>query len=52
MRSKVEVPVNLGEEEIKRRAQLDERVRKHIQDKRIKQIIYVPKRLINIVVGE
>jgi len=52
VRSKVEVPVNLEEEEIKRRAQLDERVRKYIEDKRIKQIIYVPKRLVNIVVGK
>jgi len=52
VRSKLEVPVNLEEEKIKRKAQLDERVRKHIEHKKIKQIIYVPKRLVNIVVGK
>ena len=52
VRSKVEVPVNLEEEEIKKRAQVDERVRKYIDNKKIKRIIYVPKRLVNIVVGE
>jgi len=50
VRGKLEVDVNLGEEEIKRKAQLDEKVRKHLQDKKIKQIIYVPRRLVNIVV--
>jgi len=50
VRSKVEVPVNLEEEEIKKRAQVDERVRKYIDNKKIKRIIYVPKRLVNIVV--
>jgi len=52
VRSRLEVPVNLEEEEIKRKAQLDERVRKHIEHKKIKQIIYVPRRLVNIVVGK
>jgi leucyl-tRNA synthetase len=52
VRSKVEVPVDLEEEEIKERAQLEERVRRYIKDKKIKEIIYVPKRLVNIVVEE
>jgi len=50
VRSKVEVPFNLGEEEIKKRAQLDDKIQKHIENKKIRQIIYVPKRLVNIVV--
>ncbi len=50
VRSKVEVPVNLEEEEIKKKARLDERVKKYIKNKKIKQIIYVPGRLVNIVV--
>jgi len=50
VRSKLEVDVNLDEEEIKRKAQLDEKVRTHIHNKKIKQIIYVPRRLVNIVV--
>jgi len=52
VRSKVEVPVNLEEEEIKKKAQGDERVKKYIDNKKIKQIIYVPRRLVNIVVEE
>jgi len=50
VRSKIEVPTGLEEEEIKKRAQLDERVRRHIEKRNIKQIIYVPKRIVNIVV--
>lgn len=52
VRSKVEVPVNSEEEEIKKKAQVDERVKKYIDNKKIKQIIYVPRRLVNIVVEE
>jgi len=52
VRSKVEVSVNSGEEEIKKKAQGDGRVKKYIDNKKIKQIIYVPRRLVNIVVEE
>jgi len=52
VRSKIEIPVNLEEEEIKQRAQSDQKIMKHIENKKIKQIIYVPKRLVNIVVAE
>jgi len=52
VRSKMEVAVNLDEVKIKETAQSDERVRKYIQGKEVKKVIYVPKRLVNIVVEE
>jgi leucyl-tRNA synthetase len=38
------------EEEIKKIALEDENVKKHVTDLKIKKIIYVPRKLINIVV--
>jgi len=49
LRSKIEVAQDTSEQEIKRIALDDEKVKKYIESKKIKQIIYVPNRLINIV---
>lgn len=49
LRSKVEVPVGTSEDEIKKQALADEKVKKWTEGKKIKQIIYVPTKLINIV---
>jgi len=49
LRSKIEVAQDTSEQEIKRIVLEDEKVKKYIEGKKIKQIIYVPNRLINIV---
>jgi leucyl-tRNA synthetase len=51
LRSKVEVPIGTSEDDIKKQALEDDKVKKWIEGKKIKQIIYVPNRLINIVIG-
>jgi len=43
------VDPDLQEEEIKKIALEDENIKKHISDSKIKKIIYVPQKLINIV---
>lgn len=50
LRSKIEVAVGTSEDEIKKQALADEKVKKWTEGKKIKQIIYVANRLINIVV--
>ncbi|MCX7995155.1 MAG: class I tRNA ligase family protein, partial [candidate division WOR-3 bacterium] len=50
VRGHIVVPVNTDEEKIKSLALADERIRRHTDDKQIKKIIYVPGRLINIVI--
>ncbi|MBS4014827.1 MAG: leucine--tRNA ligase [Candidatus Latescibacteria bacterium] len=50
LRSKIEVAQGTSEDEIKRLAQEDDKVKKYTEGKTIKQIIYVPNRLINIVI--
>ncbi len=50
VRAKMEVPASYGEERIKELALSDERVKKHIQGKDIRKMIFVQNKLINIVV--
>lgn len=50
LRSKIEIAVDTSEDQIKKLAQADEKVIKYTEGKKITKIIYVPKRLINIVV--
>jgi Leucyl-tRNA synthetase len=52
LRSKIEVNRDSSEETIKALALADERVKRYIESKNIKKIIYVPKKLINIVLEE
>ena len=49
LRSEIEVNPNLEEEEIKKVALEDENVKKHVSDSKINKVIYVPGKLINIV---
>ena len=49
LRSEIDVELDLQEDEIKKIALEDENTKKHISDSKIKKIIYVPKKLINIV---
>ena len=49
LRSEIEVHPNLEEEEIKKVALEDENVKKHVSDSIINKVIYVPGKLINIV---
>lgn len=51
LRAKIEVPADMPKNEIEQAAQNNESVLKFIEGKSVRKIIYVPKRLINIVVG-
>lgn len=51
VRGKVELPVGVGEEDAKIAAMSDPAVKKWTEGKTIRQVVYVPGRLINIVVG-
>jgi leucyl-tRNA synthetase len=50
LRSKIEVTQGTSEQEIKKIALDDEKVKKYIEGKKIEKIIYIANRLINIVV--
>ncbi len=50
VRDKIEIESGLGEEEIKRIALSREKVRKWIGDKKIKMVVFVPNKIINIVI--
>lgn len=50
LRSQIQVSLDEGEEELKKKALADDKVRKFLEDKEIKKTIVVPKKLINLVV--
>lgn len=50
LRGKMKVRANASEEDIKAVALMDENVARFISDKEIKKLIYVPKKIVNIVV--
>jgi leucyl-tRNA synthetase len=50
VRSRMEVPVSLSEEQIRRMAMEDERIRSFVGDKAIKKLIVVRNKLVNVVV--
>ncbi len=50
LRSRLLLPAEASEEEVKEAALADEKARKHIEGKTVKKVIHVPKRLVNIVV--
>ena len=52
VRSQFEVNVGISENEAKDKALLDVNVKKYVDGKEIKRVIFVPNKLINIVVGE
>jgi leucyl-tRNA synthetase len=51
LRARMEVPADVSEEEAKEAALADENVQRHIQGRKVRRLIYVPGRLVNVVVG-
>ena len=51
VRDRVTVPADIGEEEAKRLALESTRVQAYLNGKQVKQLVYVPGRLVNVVVG-
>ena len=51
LRDKVIVPVSITEAEAKELALSSERIKAYVKDNKVAKIIYVPQRLVNIVVG-
>ncbi len=51
VRSTIQVPADASKEDIIAAAKADENAARHMQDKTIRREIYVPGRLVNIVVG-
>ncbi|MDO8461267.1 MAG: leucine--tRNA ligase, partial [Deltaproteobacteria bacterium] len=50
LRSQIICPVDLAEQEVKERVLKDEKVTKHLQGASVKKVIYVPGRLVNLVI--
>jgi leucyl-tRNA synthetase len=50
VRARIEVAVDIDEEKAKATALADENVQRHIEGKEVRKVIYVPGRLVNIVV--
>jgi len=50
VRGHITVPLNTDEEKIRSLALADERIKRHTDNKQIKKVIYVPGKLINIVI--
>jgi len=51
LRGKVTVAAGAGEEEVREAALADDKVKVHVEGKAVRKIIYVPGKLLNIVVG-
>jgi leucyl-tRNA synthetase len=50
LRGRIRIAVGADEDEIRRRAQADEKVAQHLNGRRVVRIIIVPQKLVNIVV--
>ena len=50
VRASLEVPLDMGKDELENIAVADERVQKHIDGKSVARVIVVPGRLVNVVV--
>ena len=50
VRSRIEVPASYSEEEIESEALKDERIKRFTEDKQVKKVIVVQKKLVNVVV--
>jgi leucyl-tRNA synthetase len=50
VRSRIEVPVDTAEEEIRRLALQDEKIKQWVQDSPVKKIVIVPNKLANILI--
>jgi leucyl-tRNA synthetase len=51
LRGEVQAPVAAGEGEVRALAEAEERVKAHLAGKTVRKVIFVPKRLMNFVVG-
>jgi leucyl-tRNA synthetase len=51
VRDKVTVPVSITEAEARELALSREKIKSYVKDNKVAKIIYVPQRLVNIVVG-
>ena len=49
LRSEIEINKNTSKEEVKSTALLDDKVKKYLEDKEVRKIIYVPGKILNIV---
>jgi len=49
LRDRIQVPVDISEEEAKELALSSEKVRAHLEGKQVQRVIYVPGRLVNVV---
>ncbi|MDL1896717.1 leucine--tRNA ligase, partial [Anaerolineae bacterium CFX7] len=50
VRGKIELPVDVSEDEAKQKAFDDANVKKWVEGKKIERVLYVPERLLNVVV--
>ena len=50
LRDRIQVPISITEEDAKRLALESQRIQAHIGDKKVAQLVYVPGRLVNVVV--
>jgi leucyl-tRNA synthetase len=51
VRDRIQAPADIGEKDAKRLALESAKVQSHLDGKQIRQVIYVPGRLVNVVVG-
>jgi leucyl-tRNA synthetase len=51
LRDRIEVPADITEEDAKRLALSSARVRPHVEGRELRKSVYVPGRLVNLVVG-
>jgi leucyl-tRNA synthetase len=51
LRGEVQAPVAAGEAEVRALAEAEERVKAHLAGKTVRKVVFVPKRLMNFVVG-
>jgi leucyl-tRNA synthetase len=51
LRGEVQASVSAGEAEVRAMAEAEERVKAHLAGKTVRKVVFVPKRLINFVVG-
>jgi len=51
LRGEVQASASAGEAEVRALAEAEERVRAHMAGKTVRKVVFVPKRLINFVVG-
>ena len=51
VRDKIEAPASISEDDARQMALASERVAPHVEGKQVRKVIYVPGKLVNIVVG-